>query len=111
MYEEMAGRAEAKNQSAAADYLTKTSLRDRQLAAFYARRAELYNAQLRRERFSIFWNAVCSGDYKGIGGVFGGMRSALKDLAFVIAGPTAPQTLEAICNRLNLKFHPREVVK
>jgi glycosyltransferase involved in cell wall biosynthesis len=111
MYEEMAGRAEARNQNVAADYLAKISSRDRQLAGFYARRAELYNAQLRRERFSIFWNAVCSGDYKGIGGFLAGMRCALKDLAFVIAGPTAPQTLEAICHRLNLKFHPREVAK
>jgi hypothetical protein len=107
----MAGRAEARNQNVAADYLAKISSRDRQLAGFYARRAELYNARLRRERSSIFWNAVCSGDYQGIGGVLGGMRSALKDLAFVIAGPTIPQTLEAICDRLNLKFHPREVAK
>ena len=111
MYEEMSGRAEAKNQNAAADYLAKISSRDRQLAGFYARRAELYNAQLRRERFSIFWNAVCSGDYRAVGGILGGMRCGTKDLAFAIAGPTAPQTLEAICSRLNLKFHPREVAK
>ncbi len=111
MYEEMAGRAEARNQSSAADYLAKISSRDRQLAGFYARRAELYSAQLRRERLSIFWNAVCSGDYRAVGGLLGGMRCALKDLAFGIAGPTAPQALEAICNRLNLKFHPREVAK
>jgi rhamnosyltransferase len=111
MYEEMSERAEAKNQSAAADYLAKISSRDRRLAGFYARRAELYNAQLRRERFSIFWNAVCGGDYRAVGGLLGGTRCAVKDLAFVIAGPTAPHSLEAICNRLNLKFHPREVAK
>jgi hypothetical protein len=111
MYEEMAVRAEARNQAMAADYLVKISSRDRQLAGFYAARAELYNAQLRSERFSIFWNAVCSGDYRGIGGILGGMRCALKDLAFLVAGPTAPRALEAICNRLNLKFHPREVAK
>ncbi len=111
MYEEMAGRAEAKKHMLAADYLAKISSRDRQLAGFYARRCELYNAQLRRERQSIFWNAVCSRDYKAAGGILAGIRCALKDLAFVIAGPTAPQTLEAICSRLNLKFHPREVAK
>jgi glycosyltransferase involved in cell wall biosynthesis len=111
MYEEMAARAEARNQNVAAEYLAKISSRDRQLADFYARRAELYNAQLRRERFSIFWNAVCGGDYRAVGGMFDRLRCAFKDLAFAIAGPTAPQTLEAICNRLNLRFHPREVAK
>ena len=111
MYKEMAARAEANNQSAAAEYLARISARDRHLAGFYVRRSELYSAQGRHERFSIFWKAVYSGDYKGIGGFLGGIRSALKDLAFVIAGPTAPQTLEAICNRLNLRFHPREVAK
>lgn len=111
MYDEMATRAEAKEQNLAADYLARISSRDRQLARFYARRSELYSAQLRSERFSIFWNAVRSGDYKGIGGLFDSVRSALKDLAFVIAGPIVPQTLEAICNRLNLRFHPREVAK
>jgi glycosyltransferase involved in cell wall biosynthesis len=111
MYEEMASRAEAKNQNVAADYLGKISSRDRQLACFYARRAELYNAQLRRERLSVFRSAVCGGDYRAVGGVLDRVRCALKDLAFVIAGPTAPRTLEAICSRLNLRFHPREVAK
>ena len=111
MYKEMAERAQARNHKSAADYLKRLSDRDRRLAAFFDHRAELYQAQLQRERFSIYWKGFRNGDYRGAGGLFGGMRSAFKDFAFVIAGSVAPRSLEALSDRLHLTFHPREIMK
>jgi len=111
MYEEMSIRAKAKKHDSAAAYLATISSRDRHLAGFYSRRSKLYGIRARRKRLSIYWSALRCGDYKDTPGFLGGIRPALKDLAFVIAGPTAPRTLEVVRDLLNLKFHPREVAK
>ena len=62
-------------------------------------------------RLVQFSRMVRGGVYSGIGGPLTGARSALKDFMFALAGPKAPELLEALRDRLRLNFQPQELVK
>ncbi len=110
-YEEMAERAQANGDTQVADYLARVARRDLKLAQFCAGRAELYGSDSRQARLTRFSKMLRRRVYSGIAGPFAGVRCALKDMAFALAGPRVPQLLETVRSKLRFDFHPQELIK
>jgi glycosyltransferase involved in cell wall biosynthesis len=111
MYEEMAERAEADGDKRVARYLVRVADRDMKGARLCAGRADLYSARSRLSRLARFCKMVSGGVYGGLDGALGGMRSAFKDLMFVLAGPEALHLLEEVRAKLCLNCHQHELHK
>jgi glycosyltransferase involved in cell wall biosynthesis len=100
LHEEMADRARAIGDSRVASRLSLLADRDLKLATFHAGRALLYRSESRIDRSVQLSRMLHGGVYRGIGTAAGGIRSALKDMAFVFGGPRALRLLETTLHRL-----------
>jgi glycosyltransferase involved in cell wall biosynthesis len=109
MYEEMAERAKATGDPAAACYLARIAERNLKSARFFSVRGDLYNARSVAARLARFSGMLRTGSYGNLGGKFESGRCAFKDLAFALAGPIAARFLEKLRKQLHLDFDPREL--
>jgi glycosyltransferase involved in cell wall biosynthesis len=100
MYEEMAEQARASGDSPVSRHLALLANRHLKSARLYAARAQLYRTESTIDRCLRLAKMLHDGVYRGIGSASVAVRYSLKDLAFVLGGPGAPQLLEAMLRKL-----------
>jgi Glycosyl transferase family 2 len=111
MYRQMSERAESSGDQSVAAYLTRIADRDAKLAQLFAGRAGLYSTTSLLNRLYQFLGMLRGGVYRATVSIPVGVRCALKDFLFVIAGSKAQAFFGAIRSKLRLEFYPREVMK
>jgi hypothetical protein len=111
MFAEMAEQARADGDHKAALYLQRLAERDFKSARFFAGRAGLYSADSAWARLANFFSMLRTGAYANLGGALAASRCGFKDFTFACAGPAAPMLLEQMRSKLNLDFHPQELLK